>query len=225
MSWGHLSISGISQLLLTQFLPNSKGWFVGYFQQMPTVIVIFVNICPGDICWCKEYLSCYWPKFDFWTQFFASRNLFGSIFFGTKFCLAQTFLDIMKIFWPKIFLNQNVIDTKFFGPYLFWTEIFFGFKIFLDLKFRWAKKILDPNAFLTQHVFGPKIYWIQEFRPQKFWDKNLVLNNHHSQSNNFWAKIFLDLPFFWTQIFWNQIFFYKPNICLDQIPNLLISLT
>ena len=43
-SWQHLSISGISQLLLALFWPNFKGRFLGdRLEQIPTVMVTFVR--------------------------------------------------------------------------------------------------------------------------------------------------------------------------------------
>ena len=66
MSWQQLSISGISQLLQTWFWWNFKGKFLGTSRtdsNCPTDI--FPGIfCPGDICPCQGYLSCYWPDFD-----------------------------------------------------------------------------------------------------------------------------------------------------------------
>ena len=66
ISWRHLSISGISQLLLTQFWWNFKHRFLGtsridsnfHSDNCPG------NIYPGDICPYQEYLSCYWLNFD-----------------------------------------------------------------------------------------------------------------------------------------------------------------
>ena len=62
----HLSISGISQLLQTQFWPNFKGRFLGLswtdFKNCSNICP--GNICPVNICPYQEYLSCYWPDFD-----------------------------------------------------------------------------------------------------------------------------------------------------------------
>ena len=66
LSWRHLSISAISQLLLAWFWPNFKGRFLGPFW---TYHNYHNDICPGNIsscniCPCQEYLSCHWPDFD-----------------------------------------------------------------------------------------------------------------------------------------------------------------
>ena len=66
MSWGHLSILGIYQLLLTRFWPNFKGRLMGIFRtnsNWPSDICLG-NICLGHICPYQEYLSCYQLDFD-----------------------------------------------------------------------------------------------------------------------------------------------------------------
>ena len=60
------------------------------------------------------------------------------IFFGQKFCLTQTFLDIkilrtQHFFEPTIILEPNSVDLKFLGldfsrGKILLTEIFFGLK-------------------------------------------------------------------------------------------------
>ena len=66
LSWLHLSISRISQQLLTRFWPNFKGRFLG---PSLTNANCWSDICPGNICPCdiclyQEYLSCYLIDFD-----------------------------------------------------------------------------------------------------------------------------------------------------------------
>ena len=66
LSWRHLSISAISQLLLALFWPNFKGRFLGPFW---TYSNCNNDICPGNICSCDicpypEYFTCYLPNFD-----------------------------------------------------------------------------------------------------------------------------------------------------------------
>ena len=82
-SWLHLSISGISQLLPTQFWPIFKGRFLG-----PTLTdanccgdICHVNICPCTICPYQECISCYWPNFD---QTFLTQYFLGLTFLWTK---------------------------------------------------------------------------------------------------------------------------------------------
>ena len=66
LSWPHMSISGISQLLLTWFWWNIKGRFLGTSR---TDSNCHSDICPCNICLCdicpyQEYFSYYWPNFD-----------------------------------------------------------------------------------------------------------------------------------------------------------------
>merc|ERR1711942_291781 len=66
LSWGYLSISAITQLLLARIGSN--------FKQRVLVTnttdynchhdICPGNICAGDICPYQQYLSCYWPDFD-----------------------------------------------------------------------------------------------------------------------------------------------------------------
>ena len=66
MSWGHLSISAISQLLLARFGSNFKQMVLGTYTTDYNYHhdISPGNICPGDICPYQQYLSCYWPDFD-----------------------------------------------------------------------------------------------------------------------------------------------------------------
>ena len=66
MSRRHLSISSISQLLLTQFWPNFIGSVPGTICNRCQIQgeICPSNICPSDICPHQEYGSCYWPNFD-----------------------------------------------------------------------------------------------------------------------------------------------------------------
>ena len=66
LSWRHLSISAISQLLLARFWPNFKGRFLGTSRRDSYCYgdICPGNICPGDICPYQEYLSCYSTNLD-----------------------------------------------------------------------------------------------------------------------------------------------------------------
>ena len=131
MSWWHLSISGISQLLLTRFLPNFldpnvKGRFMG---QSSTDANCYDDICPGNIyhgniCPYQQYLSYYWTDFDqtLWTQFFG--------------CL---------YFYRPHFFNQTIF-----------TQIFFGTKIFFYLNFFWTNICWTKNSRHLQRGEGIK---------------------------------------------------------------------
>ena len=77
LSWWHLSISGISQLLLTQFWWNFKGSFLGTSRTDSNyqVNICLGNICPDQICPHQKYLSCYWPNFDETLNVASSKHL------------------------------------------------------------------------------------------------------------------------------------------------------
>ena len=101
LSWQHLSISGISQLLLSQFWPNFKD--------------------RSQIFRAKKFL---YPKFVGLKKFLDQKS-FWTLFFWTSFFWTTTFLDLtlfdskifcLKCFWTWIFFN------KFFFMYLNMNE-------------------------------------------------------------------------------------------------------
>ena len=157
LSWQHLSISGIYQLLLTRFWPNFKGRFLG--QSITDAKChgdIFPgNIFPGIICPFPEYLSCCWPNNEqtFWTQLWGlNDNIFCSKFFWHNF------------FWPQnVFEQKNTLNPNFFEPHIFdWT--FFLTQHFLVPKF--VDLISLDLVFLTNNFFNQK-YFPYKFSAQK----------------------------------------------------------
>ena len=66
LSWGHLSISAIPQLLLALFGSNFKQRVLGTYTTDYNCHhdICPDNICPGDISPYRQYLSCYWPDLD-----------------------------------------------------------------------------------------------------------------------------------------------------------------
>ena len=149
LSLHHLSISGIFQLLVTQFWPSFKGRFLGLSL---TDANIHVDICSSNICPYQHNLNCYLPDFDqtFGTQFFAPisqllqtqfwPNFWDPIFWGPWFL------------WTKIFLDKISIDPSNFF-YSFLTQIFVGpNKLFVNLTF------LFTYLFFGNIVFVPKSF-------------------------------------------------------------------
>ena len=61
LSWGHLSISAISQLLQALFGLNFKQRVLGIHT---TDYNCHQDICPTNICPYHQYLSCYCPNLD-----------------------------------------------------------------------------------------------------------------------------------------------------------------
>ena len=162
LSWWHLSISGISQLLLTWFWWNFKCSFLRASRTDSNyqVDICTCNICPGDICPYQEYPSCYWPDVDktlkvgFWNHLYQMPTLMV-IFVQSTFALV-TFVHIRNIsavtdsIWPNYkggfqknfdfnFLEpdhftQNVCTQNLLDSKFFGSQIFFP-KVFLDLNF------------------------------------------------------------------------------------------
>ena len=66
LSWGHLSISAKSQLLLVRYGSNFTGRFLGTSRTDSNCHgdICPGNICPCDICPYQEYLSSNCPDFD-----------------------------------------------------------------------------------------------------------------------------------------------------------------
>ena len=123
LSWRHLSISGISQLLLTRFWQNFKGRFLGLswtdFNYHNDICP--GNICPGDICQYQEYLSCYWLDFDqtlrvgSW-DYLEQISTIAVTFVQATFVPATFFESgisqlLLTWFWPNF-------KGRFLGPFL-----------------------------------------------------------------------------------------------------------
>ena len=93
----HLSMSGIYQLLLTQFWP--KIFLTYHFWNH---IILPENFVP-KICWDQNIL---YPKS-----------------FGLKFCLTLIFLT--KTFWDLTFLPRFFFGSNTFKPRVFFLYLFF----------------------------------------------------------------------------------------------------
>ena len=139
----HLFISGISQLLMTQFWPNFKGRILGPCLKDADCYgdICQGNICPGDICSYMQYLSFYWSNFD---QFFLDHDFCGPKYSWTK--LLRTHIFLMQIFFssPKmlgltVFIPEILLDPKKKSNSIFFTPNFFRPKIFPDAKYFWTQ--------------------------------------------------------------------------------------
>ena len=125
MTTQHLSLSGLSQLLLTQFWCSFLG-------TSRTDSNYQVGICPGNICSCDicpypEYLSCYWLNFEqtlkegsqkkYWLEFIRGRYvhlkfLYPKLFGLKIFLVPNFFYPILFCFWTKISLTEIFFFTK-----------------------------------------------------------------------------------------------------------------
>ena len=178
LSWWHLSISGISQLLVTRFWPNFKGRFLG--PSLTDVnchgIICLGNICPGHICSYQHNLSCYWLT-SFWPKFW-----------DLIFCINIS--DVTDTILLKL-LRPNFLEALNFGGQFFCWKIFFWPKYFLDQKFFCTQIYLLfwPKYILSEKFFVPKICWIE-----------------HSIQVNFLGRIFLDPHFLYKKCFGPNFF-------------------
>ena len=96
LSWRHLSIPGIYQLLLSQFWPNFKG----RLQKNKLTSIFFVNIILPKFLYPNVFLC---PMF-FWTP----------IFFGPNFFLNLKFFNLNVL--DKLFIYQNLFGSNTFWP-------------------------------------------------------------------------------------------------------------
>ena len=132
LSWLHLSLSGIFQLVLTKFRPNFKGRFLG--QSLTDVNccgdIYPGNICPGNIC-PSECLYSFWPNFDqtfgpniFWALLFLDKNFIWLAMLCHKFFEPQNLDGQMPlaglIFLQFHFLHKN---TDYWVASSSWSEL------------------------------------------------------------------------------------------------------
>ena len=138
LSWWHLSISGISQLILTLFWPNFKGRFL--------VLLTIFNRCQlsrwhlsrQHLSW--QHLSISEISQLLLTKFFGS-NYLGALIIGPKFFLDLNFVSTkffltQKCLRPNIFWGPMFLDPTFFGQFeqriLLDQQIFYRPKFFLE---------------------------------------------------------------------------------------------
>ena len=157
LSWRHLSISAISQLLLARFWPNFKGRFLGPFWTYPNC---HNDICPGNISPYWQYLSLanYYP--------FTLGNLRGYyciFYFCMSECMSvrppqnQKILCWMKKFakknLPKIFCAQKIFLPKKNFKTKFCIKFFIAKKISPKLIFFYRRKKILPKKIFTEENF------------------------------------------------------------------------
>ena len=234
LSWWHLSISGISQLLLTQFWWNFKGRFLGTFRTDSNCqgYKYQGKICPHDICPYQEYLSCFWPDFDqtlklpFWDILWQMSTVIVTF-------VLVTFVHInFNQIWIKYFLRPKFIWTSKKCPNLFcldqsfsaisfvWTQNLSGPKTIWTSKLFLTRNFLNPYFFwlefiLTKHFLGPECYGTK-----LFWTKpNYFLINNSFGSKTFFNLIFLTVFFYqnfvWTINLYGPTYFVTTNDSLE----------
>ena len=161
--WGHLSISGISQLLLTQCWPNFKGRFL---EPSLTDANRYGDICPVNIGYClnsdqplkvdyKRNVNVNFLEPDYFTWNFCTPN-----FFGPQFSLDQIFFNLNL--FNLNFLDNNFLDhlfylPKMFGSNTFWPTVF-GLGLFLDQQFFFIQ-LYGHGLFLDQNFVHLISFW------------------------------------------------------------------
>ena len=155
LSWQHLSISGISQLLLIQFWWNFKVSFLGTDSNHQDNICSG-NICSGDICPYQEtaqlLLTRCWPNFKglFLEPSLTDANHYGVIY-PVNICprdifLYQEYLNCYQLNCDqtlKVYSKKN-FDFLFSEPDNF-TQNYC------------TQNLLDST------FFGPKVFWTWMF--------------------------------------------------------------
>ena len=142
MTWGHLSISAISQLLLARFGSNFKQRVLGT-NTTTFFLGTFVHIRNINI-FTQNFVG---PKI-----LFRPKILFGPKIFGPAILLDPRFFQDQIFFRPKNFVGLKFFPLpKNFGPQTFLGPTFFG-----------------PKFFLTQNFVRPKISYSKFLRIQNF---------------------------------------------------------
>ena len=156
LSWRHLSISAISQLLLARLWPNFKDRFLGPFLTYSNCHydIFSGNICPCDICPYQEYLSCHWPDFDQTLKVGPWDHLKHIPTVTVKFMK-----NFIKKNLPKKILLQKFLPKKIFVIKSFLTKIDFS-----------PTEILPPKNFCQQKI----IFAEKKFTENKIVEKKFV---------------------------------------------------
>ena len=138
LSWWHLSISAISQLLLARFWPNFKGRFLGPFWTYPN--------CHSDIF--KKYSP---PKNVAEKRILLQKNLPNSKFQRKKW-IQKMFAEknvCLKNFAKKMFCKKN------FAIEIFWKKNKQLAENILPKKIL-PKKIPSKKMFCQKKIFAKK---------------------------------------------------------------------
>ena len=175
-----MSISAISELLLTQFGPKCKRRFLGQslIDAKCQRDICQDNICPGDICQYQPY--CYLPDFGqslkvvFLGQSLTDSNFQGDIcpsnICSSDICPSNICHGDICPYQEYLSYNCSNFDKHF------WTQLFWGLNFCTPHLF--GQSFLWPKYFLIPNFFGPKIFELKSFFTfnfvllKKFWDLN-----------------------------------------------------
>ena len=154
LSRRHLSISGISQLLLSQF-------FRDHLLQMATVIVTFVQ---ATHCLQHLYISAisqllliqFYPTFRtkiLGALIFVNQNVWTQHFFRTFFS-DQKFFRTQNFYGPQFFLTNHFCVPKYLQILNLFDQPFLRTKISSDLRFFRTKNCFHTNIFTYRCKFS-----------------------------------------------------------------------
>ena len=170
MSWQHLSISAIYQLLRTQFWPTFWtqffwAFFVDHIIFGPNFLRPNYFLDPQTFCTNKFLYQRFVGLKFFWTRFFLDLNSFVQKSFGPK-------IFGPKFFYPKFF-GLNFLGLISFNLSFFETLI----SLVLNFSTIFFLLFLDRNFLLSNHNF--KSYW--HWRPKSCTWYNASVNNRYSK--------------------------------------------
>ena len=160
LSWRHLSISRISQLLFSWFWPKFKSRFLGPSWPYSSCRgdICPDNICPDNICPYQQYLisavnTHHPPKLNV-------RNI-------SAVTVPEVYQTLRVGPWDHlehIIAKKNVAKKKFAEK-----------KIWRKKKFR--QNFFAHKQFLTRNFFSPKFFFCHFFLPNKIFLPNFFLPN------------------------------------------------
>ena len=112
LSWGHLSISAISQLLLARFGPNFKQRVQGTYTTDYNCHhgICPGNICPGDICPYQQYK--YFQAEHFRLQSCIIQYILCNTYYRIHFTIHMLQCMLYDIFYTIQYLN-NIYSIKY----------------------------------------------------------------------------------------------------------------
>ena len=228
MSWHHLSMSGISQLLLNKSTPKFKGEVLlpSLTKDNPQGDICPGNICPSNTCQYQQYLSCYWPDFylQYWIDSLAqlvspSVALPAELVQGKKLiCMSFTCftrynssrnISEFRLFSNALYLHTYILTYLHTFTYLYILTYFHIILYFISWSRNllisticWSRNILSkPNVTqLNSKIFSdPKCSWTQILKSKIFLNPKFFLPQNFLGPKLFWPKIFSESKIVWTQ--------------------------
>ena len=198
LSWLHLSISGISQPLLTQFWLHFKSRFLGSFK---TDSNCQGDICPGNLC--SGHICPYMRNISAVTDLILTK-LKGRFMGPSLDANRHSHICPGNICPGNISPYQQYISTYWHNQN-FWTTFFGG------LNFCEPAFFLDKTSFDQNNIWIKQSFYLNVFEPDFFTlnllDRKSLGGQHFLYIKTFWAFIFLNKMLF-GPTFFDPIFFF-----------------